>query len=943
MTEAKQPKLKWTVSLDDFLQRHPDLKFIDDPEKLEYYRHDLNVDLPPFIRDLLLKSVPDLVLRPTTEDQIVDIFNLARQKRIPLTVRGAGTWGYGGAVPTRGGILIDLGLMDRITVDPGTLQMTAGPGARFVDIERQLGEHGLHLLSMASGKGGTLIGWMATGGMGLGTFRYGSIRNQLVSLRVITPERKTLNLRPDDPEITNFLATEGQMGIIVEATLRVTHRPSKWFPFAVRFEKAASAYAFAGQLSHHPSIKPEDLVVYHSEFVKALKAQLNEDLPLEDGNLVIVAFDREDHAGEFKAFLDQSALSPADEKSASTLWEKRFLPMSIKHLGPSLLASEVLLPLDQVAPYHQKIEEWGKRLGVTFYPTAHLVNPEEVLFLAMVATDHRKSLFYADLVLIPMMLRLAVKQFKGRPYGLGIWNAPFLKDLYPKKELKELIRYKKKVDPAGILNPGKFFEASGKLGPFQKMLFHPDVFDLGLATTQWLMLRFFSIIPTEKLRSQVTVAPQGFEGITKDVLSCAQCGSCVARCPVYRATGDETFSAKGKLIAVKRALETKKMELSKLLPLYFCLHCGRCDEECQVNLKHRPLFEHLEKSLAEHIDFPIEQVTKFIEEVENSPEFQKFIDVVRTGFDQKILEQRNTFPKYRVQIDEEHCIHCGTCVDACMYSVRKRDEADPRKIKIHDESLCRACGACLERCPQIAIGRPATSVELHPYLLTMDDPYWNSDVVSRIDLEATTGKIPVSGTGQGDPHRGFGNDGIRFGHFHIVGPAQNLLYESTADAIAIGLGRRPKYLHFEGENLKTPAPRLITLKTPLLLDAMPMEMNEGLLSSMLEAASTVGTRVTLRLEDVEKYGPKIGAGIKDQILRLTAEEAKTLLAGKPLPRILRDHPPGLVEIEVDDRLLGRMEGVRGLFPESTLFSAVITIERGMSTLSVAPLLSSGRD
>ncbi len=296
-------------------------------------------------------------------------------------------------------------------------------------------------------------------------------------------------------------------------------------------------------------------------------------------------------------------------------------------------------------------------------------------------------------------------------------------------------------------------------------------------------------------------------------------------------------------------------------------------------------------------------MTKFIEEVENSPDFQKFLDVVRTGFDQKILEQRNTFPKYRVQIDEEHCIHCGTCVDACMYSVRKRDEQDPRKIKIHDEALCRACGACMERCPQIAIKRPATSVELHPYLLAMDDPYWNSDVVSRIDLEATTGKIPVSGTGQGDPHRGFGNDGIRFGHFHIVGPAQNLLYESTADAIAIGLGRRPKYLHFEGENLKTPAPRLITLKTPILLDAMPMEMNKGLLGSMLEAASAVGTRVTLRLEDVEKYGLEIGAKIEGQILRLTAEEAKTLLAGRPLPRILKDHPPGLVEIEVDDRLL----------------------------------------
>ena len=54
------------------------------------------------------------------------------------------------------------------------------------------------------------------------------------------------------------------------------------------------------------------------------------------------------------------------------------------------------------------------------------------------------------------------------------------------------------------------------------------------------------------------------------------------------------------------------------------------------------------------------------------------MEVIRTGFDQKIKEQRQTFPKYRVTIDDEHCIHCGTCIDACMYSVRKRDEADPR-------------------------------------------------------------------------------------------------------------------------------------------------------------------------------------------------------------------------------------------------------------------------
>ena len=106
----------WNKDLETFLHRNPGLRVIDDPEKLEYYRQDLNVDLPAMIRDLMLKSLPDLIFQPTTEEHLLEIFAFAREHKIPLTVRGAGTWGYGGAVPTRGGILIDLGFMDKIEV-----------------------------------------------------------------------------------------------------------------------------------------------------------------------------------------------------------------------------------------------------------------------------------------------------------------------------------------------------------------------------------------------------------------------------------------------------------------------------------------------------------------------------------------------------------------------------------------------------------------------------------------------------------------------------------------------------------------------------------------------------------------------------------------------------------------------------------------------------------
>ena len=335
----KKSKLAWIKSLETLLHQNPDLKMIDDPEKLEYYRSDLNVDLPPLIRNLMLKSLPDLILQPTTEEHLLEIFPFARKHKIPLTVRGAGTWGYGGAVPTLGGVLIDLGLMDTIEVNPEALQLTVGPGARFLDIHRELERHGLTLLSMTSGKGGTLIGWMATGGMGFGTFCHGPVRKQLIFLRVITPEGKVQDLKADDPEINNFLSTEGQMGIIVKATLRVGRRPSQWFPFIVPFEKSSHAYVFAKQLSRHPSLKPHDLIIYHSELTRILKEQSNGRMSVEPKNLVLAAFSDDEQAHQFKTYLDENGIQAADEGSANTsgksgsfpcpssTWDRLFWPL----------------------------------------------------------------------------------------------------------------------------------------------------------------------------------------------------------------------------------------------------------------------------------------------------------------------------------------------------------------------------------------------------------------------------------------------------------------------------------------------------------------------------------------------------------------------------------------------------------------------------------------
>jgi FAD/FMN-containing dehydrogenase len=351
MVNEKKPA--WMNALENLLKRNPDLKSMDQPDKLEYYRNDLNVDLPPVIRDLMLNSLPDLVLQPKTENHILEILAFAREYRVPLTLRGAGTWGYGGAVPTQGGILIDLGLMDTIEVNPEAMTLSVGPGARFLDIGRELDRHGLILLSLPSGKGGTLAGWISTGGMGFGTFHHGSIRKQLTSLRVALPDGTVKELKTDDPEIGNFLSTEGQMGILIKVTLKVGKRPSQWYPFIIPFQKTDEAYAFARKTASHPSIRPDDLVIYHSELVRVLKSQSDGGMASGNENLVLTVFSEEAEAKKFEVFLSENKILPGDGVVAKRLWDERFLPMSIKNQGPSLLATEVVLPIDQVASYHE--------------------------------------------------------------------------------------------------------------------------------------------------------------------------------------------------------------------------------------------------------------------------------------------------------------------------------------------------------------------------------------------------------------------------------------------------------------------------------------------------------------------------------------------------------------------------------------------------------------
>jgi len=95
------------MNVDEFRKIAGDIKIIDKAAEREQYSHDIG-DLPSIMTKTLFSVLPDFVVQPKNVDEIKKVLIFANEHKIPVVPRGAASWGFGGVIPTRAGIVIDL-------------------------------------------------------------------------------------------------------------------------------------------------------------------------------------------------------------------------------------------------------------------------------------------------------------------------------------------------------------------------------------------------------------------------------------------------------------------------------------------------------------------------------------------------------------------------------------------------------------------------------------------------------------------------------------------------------------------------------------------------------------------------------------------------------------------------------------------------------------------
>jgi len=451
----------------------PDRVKTDEMERL-LYSHDM-APLPKEI-SLVFKMKPDAVVRPKSAKEISELIKLACKDNIPIVPRGGASWGLGGAVPCMGGIVVDMTTMNHIIrIDVENMEVEMEAGVLWKRVYDAALQKGLLIGSYpSSSPGATIAGWINTAGVGIGTYKYGSVGDNIRNMEIVLPKGQIINTGFN--KVSNhssgynlnglFVGTEGTLGIITKVTLKAYPAPEILKPIAVQFKTLAEAFPFMKAISRegitplHIGFSDERHFVYLERIGKKTHVR---------GALVNIALEgTADYVryeeGVIEKLITQTGGIRLPDDVAKHEWDEKSYEFRARKVGIGTLPGEILIPL---ASFPKVVEETyalirsmkmeasiigmvGDRSSVALLPY-YFYNEEDPIKSLAVLSFNKK---FGDIGF----------KYGGRPLGLGLFFGASISKLRGKDGAKAMSDIKTALDPFDILNPGKTLEGRTRFG-----------------------------------------------------------------------------------------------------------------------------------------------------------------------------------------------------------------------------------------------------------------------------------------------------------------------------------------------------------------------------------------------------------------------------------------------------------------------------------------------
>lgn len=439
-----------------------------DPDKVEPYGADAVKE----------KFPPEAVVFPESTAQMVELLKLANKRSFPVTARGGGVGYTGGAVPVDGGIVIGTDRMNKIIeINVDDLYVICQPGLTTFEVQQAVAEYGLMFApDPASYKDSFIGGNIAENAGGMRTPKYGVTKHHVLGLEVVTATGEVI--RTGGKTVKNVVGfdltglmcgSEGMLGIITEATLKLLPMPEATSTVRANFNSMESACKVLTKFTPE-GILPMAMEVIDKYCVAAIEESFAFGLSKDAAAILLVAVDGskeevERNAVTIERIINKNGgfdvLRARSKEEENKLWDvRRAISPSLMKYGTLKINEDVVVPRSKVPELVAKIEEIGKKHNIFVANFGHAGDGNIHVNFVVNRDDPDEIARARQCVSETFQLSVALGGTISGEHGIGYVKSQYMHYAIDRPTLEILKGIKKVFDPNGILNPGKMFVES---------------------------------------------------------------------------------------------------------------------------------------------------------------------------------------------------------------------------------------------------------------------------------------------------------------------------------------------------------------------------------------------------------------------------------------------------------------------------------------------------
>lgn len=441
-----------------------------DEQSLETYSHDETEDI---------RSIPGIVLLPETVEEVSEIMAYCYENELPVTPAGARTGLSGGAIPSKGGVLLSTEKLNRILeIDENNLQVITEPGVITQVLQEAVAAKGLFYPPDPASKGSCFIGGnIAENSGGPKAVKYGVTKDFVLNLEVVLPNGEVIwtgaNVLKNATgyNLTQLIiGSEGTLGVVTKIVIRLIPHPTHDLLMLVPFKRldhAAQAVAAVFKAGITPSameFMERDALLYAQDFLGNSDLEIKEDhvahllIEVDGFNPEVLMSDLEKILGVIEDFAIDEPLFAESKAQKDALWKLR------RSVGEAVKSQSIYKEEDTVVPRYylpellQHVKRMGKEYG--FHSVCYGHAGDGNLHINILRGDLNDEQWENELPKAIRELFTEVVKLGGTlsgEHGIGLVQKDYMDIAFPEVTVELMRSIKRVFDPKGIMNPGKVF------------------------------------------------------------------------------------------------------------------------------------------------------------------------------------------------------------------------------------------------------------------------------------------------------------------------------------------------------------------------------------------------------------------------------------------------------------------------------------------------------